>query len=205
MRAEHSSKLAGRPERVHYLQQRPRRYPGARMVRRAISEADAWKPPSEFDLVKELNAHAGRLSALVSLLAAGSTLGWSLGRAVLSLVKGIDPAVVQSNWSSRDDWYKLIQRKRDCCSDCVACFAVALPSLLFSWGLAFFLPFMPAEPGPVEDGLSRVRIAVLVAAMIVAIVVFLLERFWIPRLRYQRLGHSVFTSADPRRGGSGGR
>jgi hypothetical protein len=43
------------------------------------SETPEWKPPPEFELIKELNGHAGRLATLLGLVVAALALSMSNG------------------------------------------------------------------------------------------------------------------------------
>src|SRR5438270_558840 len=131
-------------------------------------ESQDWKPPPEFEIVKELNAHAGRIAtSLAFLLAAGSIsiangairdilsrpagtlqpVSVSLALSGMSLIAGImflafafEPAV-PLNLKDISAWCRLLERKRRYSEIALGAVVSSVFGLLAAWAGAYIETF----------------------------------------------------------------
>lgn len=132
----------------------------------ALKPPDNWQPPSAFDLVKEMNAQAGRLATFLGLLLASTTfsvgngpvhealyqthdvsyllliimlclLAWDLSIGFLSVLLAMDPAV-ESIQASRQSWESLLEVKHRYCQRAFNASIASAMALGGAWAASLF-------------------------------------------------------------------
>ncbi len=127
---------------------------------------DDWNPPSAFDLVKEMNAHAGRLATFLTLFLTATTftiglgpvhealyqtpdssyvlligmlglLGWNLSIGLISVLTAMHPAV-EPVQASRQSWESLLEEKHRCCQRAFTAFEASVMALIGVWVTSVF-------------------------------------------------------------------
>jgi hypothetical protein len=126
------------------------------------SGSSRWEPPSYFDVVKEMNAHVGRLATLFGLLVAGTTftlangpihetlnapspaitfqlflLAFDLVFGGVSVLAAMDPAV-PIYLADEAAWTRLIIQKRHLCTWILGAILATLCVLISLWGEPFY-------------------------------------------------------------------
>jgi len=138
----------------------------AQVTMSAPHPPDEWNPPPVFDLVKEMNGHAGRPATFLTLFLAATIfsvgngpvhealyqtpdlsyvllivmlclLVWDLSIGLISVLVAMEPAV-EPIQASRQSWESLLETKHRNCERAFNAFSASVMALIGVWAASIF-------------------------------------------------------------------
>jgi hypothetical protein len=195
---------------------------GATMPSTPSPTTEEWKPPSDFDIVKEYNAHAGRLATMFGLLVAATSLslatgaihdrvgtgdsrywpvyvalavlGANLAFGALAIVGAIEPAV-PDDIKEKQSWIELSAKKRSECLQSARAFLGGLAALAAAWAWSY----SETLPAIVVLGVGCVVFAFSMLVLVIRAGVgrpFLLMQVWPKRRSKLSVPESTHTAGE---------